>query len=1021
MALMVYRAAAGSGKTFTLVREYLRLALGAREVNGFRRILAITFTNKAAGEMKSRVLNALAAMAGKSDDRRFEGMAAQLREALQLDEAALQSRAEQVLSAMLHQYQQLSIGTIDSFVARLARQFARELLLDQQFDILLDQDLLLNETVDRLLAKLGSDQRLTELLLELAREQMQDDKSWQVSKQLKDFSRQLLRDEMRLLLPRLRAGEQQDFQAERRQLMARKRALQDQFAQPAQQLLAELEAAGIHKKELANGGSGTYTVWEKWAQGIPYEVKEGGNYHKAVQQVKWSSASASPASKAWLAAAGERLSMQSCEMLDTMHAASKELNLIDAILGKQYAMATLGRLQQEMESWMEENASVPLSSLYFRLADLLAETATPFIYERLGNQYRHFLIDEFQDTSVLQWNNLLPLVENGLAGGNDSLLVGDAKQSIYRWRSGEAEQFVQLPRQLDGSEGSVLMEQAYEARQLNTNFRSYRQVIDFNNRFFRWWSTQSNARLQRFYEGLEQAGGKPGGLVQVELLDTDGAKGKEEKVALRLERITALLRELEEKQVPWGEMAILVRSNDLGSTLARHLLAEGIPVISGESLLLTNQHHIRLVMGVLHYLTFPSDEVNEQLCIQCLVALGKPLPLLREKLPAYVARISKKDWPAHWAQLPLAELPEQVLHFFGLLQHSDPYLLRLLDLLAEKKSRYPRAELLLEWWHEKGQESALPMPEKGNAVRIMTIHKSKGLEFGVVIIADPDSGKSTLGQPESWIDTELTSSGMALVSTSRLQHTHAPYSEIAAREAEMTEIDYLNTLYVAFTRAVGALYIFGAQKPSGPKFCFSNKFDAFLSSSGETPQNCWQVGELPVFDQPVTDAELQLHAHHWHDWREQMQLQHRFTSADANSDALALGEAAHRILADLPHAEALESVVQAHLAQGLVSTSQLDVLLPALRSLLQQDALKPYFAPGLQVASEAGILAPDGSLHRPDRLVYLPDEVVVLEFKTGAARKEHQDQLDGYVHLLRSMGLKARGELVYIQLPDDVK
>lgn len=1013
---MVYRAAAGSGKTFTLVREYLRLALGAREANGFRRILAITFTNKAAGEMKSRVLTALAAMAGKSSDRRFDGMAAQLREALQLDEKALQSRAEQVLSAMLHQYQQLSIGTIDSFVARLARQFARELLLDQQFDILLDQELLLNETVDRLLVKLGSDEKLTALLLELSREQMKEDKSWQVSRALKDFAKQLMRDEMRLLLPRLRQAENQDFQAERKQLVARMTALQNRFALPAQQLLAELEAAGIGKKDIANGGSGTYSVWESWASGNPFVA--GANLHKAIVKEKWASAAASPAAQSWLANEASKLSNQSSALMDEVAAVGNELALLDAILTKQYAMAMLGRLQHEMVGWMEENATVPLSSLYFRLADLLTETATPFIYERLGNQYRHFLIDEFQDTSVLQWNNLLPLVENGLAGGHDSLLVGDAKQSIYRWRSGEAEQFVQLPNQLDGTPGSVLLEEAFEARQLNTNYRSYREVIDFNNRFFRWWTSQSNPRLQRFYEGLEQEGGKPGGLVQIELLDTALANGKEEKVTMRLERITALLRELQEKQVPWGEMAILVRANDLGSQIARHLLAEGIPVISGESLLLTNQQHIRLVMGVLHYLTYPNDSINEQLCMQCLVALGKPLPQLGEKLTRYVERIAAQPWPAHWAQLPMAELPEQVLHFFGLLQQSDPYLLRLLDLLAEKKTRYPRAEQLLDWWYEKGQESALPMPEKGNAVRIMTIHKSKGLEFGVVIVADLDSTKNSLGQPETWIDTDLTSSGLALVSTSKLKGLDAPYGQLAQREVEMTEIDYLNMLYVAFTRAVGALYIFGAQQVKGPEYLFSKKIGAFLGSLGEASSNMWQTGELPVFEKPKPDLELKIHRHQWHDWREHLQLQHRFTSADAQSDALALGEAAHRILADLPHADALESVVQTHLAEGLISTAQLDQLLPALRTLLQQEQLKPYFVPGLRMVAEAGILAPDGSLHRPDRLVYLADEVVVLEFKTGAARKEHQDQLDGYVNLLRAMGQKARGELVYIQMPD---
>lgn len=1014
MALMVYRAAAGSGKTFTLVREYLRLALGAREVNGFRRILAITFTNKAAGEMKSRVLNALAAMAGKSDDRRFDGMAAQLRNTLGFDEATLQSRAEQVLSAMLHQYQQLSIGTIDSFVARLARQFARELLLDQQFDILLDQDLLLNETVERLLAQLGSDGQLTELLSALAREQMQEDKSWQVSRELKNFARQLLRDEMRLLLPRLRANEKNDFLEERQQLLARMKALQNRYALPAQQLLDALAAAGIGKKDIANGGSGTYSVWQSWSKGKA--APGGAAINKAIANEKWASGAASPAAKAWLTAEAARLSAESRQIQEKAMEAAPELTLLEGIITKQYAMATLGRLQHEMEKWMQEEGSVPLSSLYFRLADLLADTATPFIYERLGNQYRHFLIDEFQDTSVLQWNNLLPLVENGLGGGYDSLLVGDAKQSIYRWRSGEAEQFVQLPRQLDGSAGSYLLESAFALHQLNTNFRSYETVIDFNNRYFRWWTNKSSMRLQRFYEGLEQLGGKPGGLVQVELLDTSAGDEKEEKRQLRLARIADLLRELEAARVPWGEIAILVRANELGSSIAEHLLAAGIPVISGESLLLCKQVHIRLVMGVLHYLTYPNDPVNEQLCLRCLEQSGLGIPLVKEDLLAYVARTLGKPWPAHWSQLPLAEIPEQVLHFFGLLDRTDPYLLRLLDLLAEKKVRYPQAGQLLEWWYEKGQEAALPMPDKGNAVRIMTYHKSKGLEFGVVIIADPDGGKNSLGQPETWIETPLTASGLALVSTTRLREAATLYREIADRETEMTEIDYLNNLYVAFTRAVGALYILGSQKPAGAAYNFSRTFGNFLGSIGAENSLVWRRGSLPNFAPAIADDRLQLCTHRWHDWRMRMALQHRFSSTDAPTDALALGEAAHRILADLPHAGALASVVEAHLAQGMVSSEQLDRLLPALRKLLADAKLKPYFEPGLKVQSEASILAADGSLHRPDRLVYLPDEVVVLEFKTGAPLPKHQAQLDAYVGLLHEMGLRARGELVYLTL-----
>lgn len=1012
MALWVYRAAAGSGKTFTLVREYLRLALGARDVDGFRHILAITFTNKAASEMKLRVLQALSEFAGKSHSQRFAVMFTQLQESLQLDEAALRNRSEQVLTAMLHRYQQLSIGTIDSFVARLARQFASELLLDQQFEVVLDTQLLLAQTVERLLEKLGNDAVLTEILTDLAFEQMEQDKSWQIRNELQKFASQLLRDDMLEVLPRLKNSESANFKQERQALRRQAQELSDSFALPAQAILEKLKQAGIPPSELFNAGRGLIKAWTACAAGQLTEFSS--TYEKCVQNRKWDGPKSSPSSKAWLQMHADWLSNESAQVQAAHEKSAPELRLLQAIIKRQYVSATLSMLQAELDHWMEEQGAVPLSVLYFRLADLMAESATPYIFERLGNLYRHFLIDEFQDTSVLQWNNLMPLVENGLAGGNDSLIVGDAKQSIYRWRSGDANQFVQLPHLRNGEPGSALLEDAYKPRQLNTNFRSYQKVIDFNNRFFRYVTGLSSSRVQAFYESLEQLGGKEGGLVQVRLLPAPEAGTT--RNAQRQAEVLSLVKELEQCGVPYGEMAILVRKNELGSLIAEGLLAAGIPVISGESLLLHRQLPIRLFWVCFQWLVHPRDALNAQTGKVLLAQLHQEPLHAYESWEEMVIRIYGRPLPfPAWKQLPVNELPEQVLDFFGLLQKPNPYVLRLMDVLREQSNKWRQADELLRWWQEQGGKVALPMPEKGDAVRVMTYHKSKGLEFGVVIVADADVRQNRLSEEAKWIETDYCANGLAWVSTHSLQEGPERYKPIHHEEQEMTQLDYLNTLYVAFTRAVGGLYILGSSEKV-LDFSFSSRFKQFALGEGWDGNDFFEVGSLPPFE-AAPQIEIQtLSAHYWSDWREQLQLQHRFDGSKETHEALSLGNVAHAILAELTHADALESLIDQKLKSGEISPMQVDVLLPAIRSMLKEERLVPYFSGEAEVRNEVSLLAADGSVHRPDRLVFLPDEVVVVEFKTGVPLPKHSTQLNAYLALLTEMGYKARGELVYLQL-----
>jgi len=1013
MAFTVYRAAAGSGKTFTLVKEYLRLALGARELDGFKHILAITFTNKAAGEMKNRALQALAEFSGRTEGVRFVVMGELLQTELDLTADELRDRSQQVLTAMLHRYQQVSIGTIDSFVARLARQFARELLLDQQFEIILDQEQLLNQSVSRLLARLGEDPLITELLVGFAQEQTEDDKSWDISKKLLEYAQLLLRDQMRAVLPLLRKLDPLAFQEERTRLKAVKILLIQPIQQKAQLVLDRIDGLQITAADMAGGEkSGVYAQFKRLAQG---DLVLNKGIPSALEKNQWAASKVSKDIKVLLQAEADWLSSTSQSLLALHEVAEQRVALIDAILDKQYAMATLALLQREYEAWMEENQSAPLNSLYFRIADLLADTHTPFIYERLGNRYRHFLIDEFQDTSVLQWQNMLPLVENGLSADHDSLLVGDAKQSIYRWRSGEAAQFVQMPLPYGGGQRSAVLEDAYRPETLKYNFRSYKAVIDFNNSYFEWLSAGTGGALQAFYVELAQLGGKPGGLVQVELLPGVGAAN--ERRAQRLEHIVSLVSKLVAQQVPFGEIAVLVRNNSLGSATAIALLEAGFPVISSDSLLLSQQPPIRLVMGMLQWLLDESDRVNAQACLQVLQQLSGQKFSPTAQLEAAVAELYGPIPADRWRMLPLTELVEQVLSFFQLLEQSNPFVLRLLDLMAEKSEKYRSLAELLQWWFDKGQEASLHMPEKGNAIRVLTYHKSKGLEFGVVIVADADNRLNSLNQNESWISTELSPIGTALVATSKLQNAGEPFASLYAEEAEMTQIDYANMLYVAFTRAVGGLYILGSESLSKTsKHSFSKTWDLFLNSIGQQAASFYSVGALPAFDAPEQRQNLVLKNHHWTDWRERIALQNHFEGGKDSGSALSLGRMTHELLSVLPHKDALETAIAGLVEAGQLSGADVDVLLPAVRELLQRPSIARWFEPGLDVRNEISILSTDGQQYRPDRLVLQGQKAHVLEFKTGAERPEHAQQLRNYLQLLQQMGFESSGELVYIDL-----
>jgi len=1017
MAFLVYRASAGSGKTYTLVRTYLALALSGDDAAHFKHILAITFTNKAAQEMKSRIIAALAEISGQAEGDRYQSMAKDLSQQLDLSPTALKYRAGRVFQAILHRYQDFSISTIDAFVARIGRSFARDLRLQQGFEILLDQQEIKQQTVDLLLSRLGEDAALTETLVAFALEQTADDKSWDIRNALLGYCQELFKDESRAYLPLLAQINPAQLKTARQELhqrMAMFDAILRTSGEAATQIIV---ASGLEVGCFAGGVSGINGFFIKCAEGKFEGISAYAN--KAYSADKWAGSKLKKTEAATLEATADQLRPHLAKIVKTVEEQWPEYKLYLAIRNSLYATATLGQLQEAVAIVLEEQQATTLNELYHRIGILLADAATPFIYERLGNRYQHFLIDEFQDTSLVQWQNLAPLVDNGLSANYPSLLVGDAKQAIYRWRSGEAGQFVNLPEPFGQQPAYTSFYNAFELHTLADNYRSGAEIVQFNNLFFRKWAGLLPEHHQLNYDALEQNPKRSGGYVEVHLLEK--INKAQESLDHRIDLIIAKIQELLLLGFAAGDMAVLVRTNRTGSAVAARLLQAELPVVSADSLLLGSHKDVQFIVQLIRWL-YKNDKIAESAIKLRLLPTDQLATitltgLLLQKQP---------DWKRHhWLALPLYELAEKLLDFFELNDVADPFLSTLLDQLHQFGQQMDATvDAWLAWWDAKGLSTAITLPEGLNAIQVMTIHKAKGLEFPVVFLPETESSSSKLGVSSSWISPPATIDlPVAYVGLAQLKEAPPAYAALYEAEQQKTQIDIINNVYVAFTRASEALFVYGEQPKETRKASilgFSAVFQIFAGES-QSAASSYTYGTLPTgyISRLGKAAATAPGSHPYSAWREHLRLSTRFRAAETQEDhpALRRGRLAHQLLAKLHHREDLAQLISSAIEDGSLTAEEARPLETSLIDVLYQAKLAPYFDPAGIILNESAILGPATHL-RPDRVVLVGDEARVLEYKTGRPSAEHVIQLNVYLDLLSQMGYQAIGQLLYLDLEE---
>ncbi len=1173
----IYSASAGSGKTYQLTKEYLKLALGypqpadptgerSYRPDYFKSILAITFTNDAAGEMKERIVGALRRFAQDADgkqDSLLTEVAAELAQEDQLPgylrtpaewQREVRRRAAATFRLVLYHYADFAVSTIDSFVQRIVTAFTRELGLPATFEVELDTDSVLRSAVAALLDKVNRDPQsklLSQTLADYALGQAEQGRNWnKLPDELLEFGRALFSESVHEAVAQLGQKTMADFRALDQDIRARQRAAEEAVRAQANRALAVLADAGIEAEHLASGSGGIYGHFTKWERWLSPPEKDGifptATARKTLDSGKWWSDKGKKAGLVpAIEAAQPELEAVFNELLELRLQHLPGYVLLGAVQPFLFHASLLSELNKLVEEISRERNVVLISEFNRRIAAIVLNEPVPFIYERLGEKYRHLLIDEFQDTSVLQWNNLLPLVENAVANGGLSLAVGDAKQAIYRWRGGELEQILRLyqgdtnalaARARDADMRRLLDERYYTLQQnlephsLAVNYRSEPAIIGFNNEFFSYVRERSGEHelVQGIFEpGFRQQ--TPGGNLEfgmkneelpitnssffipnskfptpghVELLFTqddaparryapttgqylaDALPGYPAEAVLDYAESTCYLAlQLVEQALADGyhlrDVAVLCRTRRQSRLLAKFLKERGFPIISADSLALQFAEVVNLLVAVMRVLHQGSDTLARAEALLLLDKVVRRLPPTpaRARHIAEVANKKESSKPFFeelrslgfdvaenkTGNLGLYELTEKLIGIFGLLgaNAESDYLFRFLDLTLEFSLKYGNnlGNFLTHWDERKGTLS-INAPGGADAVTITTVHKAKGLAYGIVIVpfADwslvPHAGELLWGRLET---AEKPLPELPDVAVVRLNKTltYTPLAEQDAQEREKTLLDGLNTLYVAFTRPRHRLYILSktpaepkkttgelpltaAAEPAaaqGPARDVADLLAGYLRQLGQwqadstsfvlnagtvakpnTTNDRFQTSNFPLTNLASTP------------WPERLKLRRHATTVFDFDEQEKLGELnrkLHYALRRLLSAQDLGRTLRQLVAEGVVNQQERPALEAGLTQLLANPRLAPYFAENLAVETEREILIGGRTqrTYKPDRIVFGPgtsraeQTVTMLDFKLPPAQDIHKIRLRDYGNLFRELGYPdVRGIIYYFGL-----
>lgn len=1033
MELLVYKASAGSGKTFTLAVEYIKHLIA--DPRAYRRILAVTFTNKATAEMKERIVQTLYGLwtNDPSATAYLHCLQAELPALhLSLTEEEIRQRAGNALLYMLHDYSRFRVETIDSFFQSVMRNLARELELSPNLNIELDSDKVLSDAVDSLIEGLTPASPVLPLLLDYIYERIADDKRWNVSDEVKAFARNIFNEGYvergEMLRAKMRHPQAVRLYKDLLKGMAEKSL--KQMADKGKRFEEILEAHNLSAEELRGGRNSIGGYFRKLKAGkLTDKDMPLATLSKSLNSANNWATQQSPRRKEIIALAEQELIPLTEEAERLRPLAAYTVSSCTLSLRHLDKLQLLNHIDEEVRRLNHEANRFLLTDTNALLHNLMAEGDSSFIYEKLGSSICHVMIDEFQDTSRMQWDNFRLLLAEGLSQSHDSLIVGDVKQSIYRWRNGDWT----ILNGLKPGNGSL--NQYIKVKTLAVNRRSEALIINFNNRFFtaatEYFNTlhlkelkESCQPLLEAYADVVQQSPKAEekGYVNIHLLQAEEAEDYKQQT---LEALGNEVRRLLAEGIRLNDIAILVRKNKNIPPIADYFDKElGVPIVSDEAFRLDASTVVSSLVDAVRYLAAPQDSIARALLLSDLgLWVDAPLP---SELTARQEELSL---------MPLYELLEELYSLLALnrIQGQDAYLFAFFDAVASFLQDHS-SDLadFVRYWDETLCGKTIPGGEV-EGIRIFSIHKSKGLEFHTVLIpyCDWKLENETNNQLIWCTPSERPYNELDLVPvTYSSSMASSTYRSAYLQERLQLWVDNLNLLYVAFTRAGKNLICWGRD---GQKSTVSELLAAVLPEIARQGTGQWSEEDhtfeygtphpsIPATTQSAQTANRLLQKPD--KLAVQMVSTHpaiTFRQSNRSADFIAgLGEeeAAHRMIdrgrllhtlfASIKVLEDIDPAVDRLIAEGVIAEKETE---DEIRQLVHQAFSLPevqdWYSGKWRLFNECEIIwQENGQLktRRPDRVMMHDGETLVVDFKFGKPNKKYNRQVQDYMDLLVRMG-----------------
>lgn len=1022
---VTYNSSAGSGKTYTLVKEYLKIALETKSPTQYKHILAVTFTNKAAAEMKERIIESLKAL---SSDEELTGTPKFLLDdllkpvvegGLGIDANEIGDRSKKVLKSILHSYNDFGVSTIDKFTHKIIRTFAHDLQLPLNFDIELDDREVLGAAIDMLIAEVGNNEKLTKLLLEYTSKKAEAEESWHIEKDLYEFSRNLLKEDGELYLEKIRKLSIKDFDSIKTQLYKQTKEFESTVKQLGEDGLNFINNKGIESVSFSRSFFVNY--WKDLATLKKFEPT--ATTIKIINgEQNWYAAKVDESQKQLIDTYQNEFINQFNESREYINQFESDYRVNKLIIKNLYNLAVLNEIEKTVLEFKKDNNVLSISDFNKRIAKIVESEPIPFIYERLGEKYNHYLIDEFQDTSIIQWHNLIPLIDNSLGTGKFNMVVGDAKQAIYRWRGGEVEQIINLPRIYNHKDNPLLLEREaalnrnFSEKILSTNFRSKAEIVQFNNDFFQSVAENLSEKYQKLYKDLSQeyAPKNVGGGVSICFLEESDNEIYRCSV---LNNIFNVIQQVCNDGFSLSDIAILTRSNSDGSEIATFLLENDINVISSESLLLNNSDEVTFLLTLFKYLSYPADKHHQVKLLNYLT--NNFNDDLFEVYPenTVISYLNSKDIHIETkkiANYSLYELTEYLVVIFGFDATVDVYIQFFLDKIHEYVSRNDNSVInFIEWWEGKSDKFSIVIPEGIDAVRVMSIHKSKGLEFPVVIYPFATSPVKA-SEKFFWTnDTHIEGLSSAIMPI-RKELTETRFSGVYEGEMDKSRLDLVNVLYVALTRPKDRLYIISrtSKKPS-INGSVTDYLYSFCESKPDSKveDNQYKFGlfaKNTTQDKKISN-DIQFKEVSYNSWRDKIQISYQAPEVWDIDNPETIGEHGtliHNILSQIKTKADIERTLASAVRKGLVTEAELPSIKIEIENIFKIEGVGDLFLEEDEVINETSILLRSGESLIPDRVVLKRDKVIIVDYKTGKEEKKHFKQLEEYKILLSEMGYK---------------